>query len=74
MSENPTADVGNQARQPPKGSLPVLGLTALGIVFGDIGTSPLYTLNTVLAVAGNQPEAAVTLGSLSLVIWTLIIR
>jgi KUP system potassium uptake protein len=42
-------------------------------VFGDIGTSPLYTLKTVLAVAGNQPDAAVTLGSLSLVIWTLII-
>src|SRR6202795_1287345 len=55
------------------GSLPVLGLAALGVVFGDIGTSPLYTLKTVLAVAGNQPNAAVTLGSLSLVIWTLIV-
>src|ERR1700751_3571758 len=51
----------------------ILALAALGVVFGDIGTSPLYTLKTVLAVAGNQPDAAVTLGSLSLVIWTLII-
>src|ERR1700733_12993941 len=50
-----------------------MGLSALGVVFGDIGTSPLYPLKTVLAVAGNQPNAAVTLGSLSLVIWTLII-
>ncbi len=29
-----------------------LGLAALGIVFGDIGTSPLYTLKTVLDIAG----------------------
>lgn len=50
-----------------------LGLSALGIVFGDIGTSPLYTLKTVLALAGNRPVDEVTLGLLSLVIWTLII-
>ena len=29
-------------------SLPALSLAALGVVFGDIGTSPLYTLKTVL--------------------------
>jgi KUP system potassium uptake protein len=57
----------------PSGSLAALGLAALGVVFGDIGTSPLYTLKTVLEVAGNQPAAEVTLGSLSLLIWTLII-
>src|ERR1700681_4318394 len=55
------------------GSLPVLGLAALGMVFGDIGTSPLYTLKTVLALSGGQPDRAVTLGTLSLIIWTLII-
>src|SRR5437899_3771773 len=53
-------------------SLPLAGVSALGIVFGDIGTSPLYTLKTVLALAGENPDSAVTLGSLSLVIWTLI--
>jgi KUP system potassium uptake protein len=53
--------------------VPVLGLSALGVVFGDIGTSPLYTLKTVLALAGGTPDRAVTLGVLSLVIWTLII-
>lgn len=51
----------------------VLGLSALGIVFGDIGTSPLYTLKTVLALAGDRPAADVTLGMLSLIFWTLII-
>ena len=42
MIEDPTLPSGN-ARQTPRGKLPVLGLSALGIVFGDIGTSPLYT-------------------------------
>jgi KUP system potassium uptake protein len=55
------------------GSVPALGLSALGVVFGDIGTSPLYTLKTVLGLAGGSPDAATTLGLLSLVIWTLII-
>jgi len=43
------------------------------VVFGDIGTSPLYTLKTVLGLAGGTPDATVTLGVLSLVIWTLIV-
>jgi len=55
------------------GSLPVLGLGALGVVFGDIGTSPLYTLKTVFAYAGPHAGAGVALGVLSLVVWTLIV-
>jgi KUP system potassium uptake protein len=54
-------------------SLPALSLSALGVVFGDIGTSPLYTLKTVLNLTSAAPAPAVTLGMLSLVIWTLII-
>lgn len=54
-------------------SLPLLSLAALGVVFGDIGTSPLYTLKTVLNLGGDKPDAFTALGSLSLVIWTLII-
>ena len=50
-----------------------LGLAALGIVFGDIGTSPLYTLKTVLAAAGGKPDPATILGVLSLLLWTLLI-
>jgi len=61
------------ARQAVQGTLPGLGLTALGIVFGDIGTSPLYTFKTVLGTAEVPPEAATVLGSLSLVLWTLFI-
>ncbi len=50
-----------------------LSLSALGIVFGDIGTSPLYTLKTVLDVTGAHPAPAATLGALSLIVWTLIV-
>ena len=54
-------------------SLPAMGLAALGIVFGDIGTSPLYTLKTVLDLTGGRPDPATILGVLSLIIWTLVI-
>jgi KUP system potassium uptake protein len=54
-------------------SLRVLSLSALGVVFGDIGTSPLYTLKTILALSGGSPDRTVMLGVLSLIIWTLII-
>ncbi|HUN44507.1 MAG TPA: KUP/HAK/KT family potassium transporter [Acetobacteraceae bacterium] len=53
--------------------LPALSLAALGVVFGDIGTSPLYTLKTVLDSAGAHPPPEATLGALSLIVWTLII-
>ena len=50
-----------------------MGLGALGVVFGDIGTSPLYTLKTVLDYTGPHPDAAATLGALSLILWTLLL-
>jgi KUP system potassium uptake protein len=54
-------------------SLASVSVAAVGVVFGDIGTSPLYTLKTVLNLAGNKPDSFTVLGSLSLVIWTLIV-
>jgi KUP system potassium uptake protein len=42
-------------------------------VFGDIGTSPLYTLKTVLNLTGPNPAPETVLGVLSLILWTLII-
>src|ERR1700737_971909 len=52
---------------------PAAALAALGIVYGDLGTSPLYTLQAVGGATGGHfsPEAA--LGSLSLIFWALII-
>ena len=56
----------------PVGGLGALMLGALGVVYGDIGTSPLYTLKTALEWAGGATPA-VALGMLSLIIWTLLI-
>ena len=61
------------AQGSPRPSSRGLALAALGVVFGDIGTSPLYTFKTVLMLTGGPPNADVILGSLSLVIWTLIV-
>lgn len=52
--------------------LRIVTLGALGVVFGDLGTSPLYTMKTVLALAGGTTPDTV-LGLLSLLIWTLLI-
>jgi KUP system potassium uptake protein len=57
----------------PQTNLPGLSLAALGIVFGDIGTSPLYTFKTILSMTAKAPDASIVLGALSLVLWTLFI-
>ncbi|MHB8248793.1 MAG: potassium transporter Kup [Acidithiobacillus sp.] len=56
-----------------KETLPLLAMAALGVVFGDIGTSPLYTLSACLSAMSLQPTAANLLGILSLIFWTLIL-
>ena len=48
-------------------------LTALGIVYGDLGTSPLYTLQTIAQALGGTFSIASALGVLSLIVWTVII-
>ena len=53
-----------------------LGLTvgALGVVFGDIGTSPLYAMReSALAVGGHAASQAAVYGALSLIFWALVI-
>jgi len=57
-----------------KQSLTALSIAALGVVYGDIGTSPLYTLNTIFA--GGHHAVPLTpaniLGILSLIFWSLV--
>jgi KUP system potassium uptake protein len=47
-------------------------LIALGIIFGDIGTSPLYVLNAI--TNGKTITEELIIGSLSLIIWTLTLQ
>jgi KUP system potassium uptake protein len=56
----------------PQYTTAALALSALGVVFGDIGTSPLYTLKTVLDLTGNDVAPETVLAVLSLIIWTLV--
>jgi KUP system potassium uptake protein len=46
-------------------------LRSLGLVFGDIGTSPIYTLTVVVSLT--VPTEKHILGVLSLIVWTLIL-
>lgn len=67
MTAEPTPDP--QGRR-----LAVLTLTALGVVYGDIGTSPLYTLRETFAHEyGLVPNVANVYGILSLITWSLIL-
>ncbi len=60
--------------QSPRGRrLAALSLAAIGVVYGDIGTSPLYTLQT--AFSGKHAVAATpqnVLGALSLIFWSMM--
>src|SRR5271165_7228869 len=70
-----TAHLGTTAHEDKGRSLGWAALACMGVVFGDIGTSPLYTLN-VAAKAANPngqvtPESVV--GIVSLIFWSLIV-
>ncbi len=56
-----------------KQSLPAITLAAIGVVYGDIGTSPLYTLRECLSGQfGFGVERDAVFGFLSLIFWLLI--
>ncbi len=56
-----------------EGKLGMLALGALGVVYGDIGTSPLYTMKAAIDWAGGEVAPEDALGIFSLIIWTLVI-
>jgi KUP system potassium uptake protein len=60
---------------PPTGRrLGVLTLTALGVVYGDIGTSPLYAVKEAFGhVYGLEPTVPNVYGVLSLIVWALVL-
>jgi len=72
-SARPGADPSHAGELGHKGSPSFLALTAIGVVFGDIGTSPLYTFSVTLSATGHPlPTATDVLGIVSLIFWALM--
>jgi KUP system potassium uptake protein len=63
----------NSGHRPRHGGGPGIVLAALGIVFGDIGTSPLYALQTVFSIDNGavQPTPGDVYGVISLMFWSI---
>jgi KUP system potassium uptake protein len=68
------APVGRAPPHTPPGGFAALTMGAVGIVYGDIGTSPLYAIDQIFfAHGGVARTSGNVLGGISLVIWTLTI-
>src|SRR5438067_6530969 len=66
MAQHPSNPTGRR--------LAALSLTALGVVYGDIGTSPLYAFRACFSAEyGLAPTEAAVCGVLSLTVWSLIL-
>ena len=66
-----TPSIGSAATRPSQAA-PAIVLGAIGVVFGDIGTSPLYTLRECLKAAGDLSQTNV-FGIVSLILWSILI-
>ena len=56
-----------------KDSLPILVLAAIGVVYGDIGTSPLYAFKSAFSLSGVGVSEASVMGLVSLFLWALFL-
>jgi KUP system potassium uptake protein len=66
-----TPSIASAATRPAQAA-PAIVLGAIGVVFGDIGTSPLYTLRECLKAAGDLSQTNV-FGIVSLILWSILI-
>ena len=62
---------GSGVKTPRLSGAAVIG--AMGVVYGDIGTSPLYALEASLTAAGAPTDRLAVLGVLSLIFWSLLV-
>jgi len=70
----PAAHAEQPSKHAPHGSLGALTIGAIGVVYGDIGTSPLYAIDQIFfGPAGVAPTPENVLGAISLAIWTITI-
>ena len=62
-----------QSEHPHKSSFAALAIGALGVVYGDVGTSPLYTMKEIFNEAhGLHPDKGTVYGAMSLIFWALV--
>jgi len=72
MARAVDADAGGQ--HAPRGGLAALAIGAIGVVYGDIGTSPLYAIDQIFfGSAAVAPTPENVLGAISAAIWTIFI-
>ncbi len=70
----PASTTAEELRSPRRQGLAALTLAAVGVVYGDIGTSPLYTIKEIFALHTGVPlDAAHLVGALSSVLWALML-
>ena len=69
----PAVNPGDAGRAESHGNFWLLSFGSIGVVFGDIGTSPLYALQTALGHSGDRARPAEVIGIVSLIIWALLI-
>jgi KUP system potassium uptake protein len=70
------ADSATGAKSQTDSNFWALTIGSIGVVYGDIGTSPLYAFREAVVAAAGSPEAftpEIVLGVLSLIVWSLII-
>jgi KUP system potassium uptake protein len=72
-AEQPATRAAGTGRSPKQAGMAALVVAALGVVFGDIGTSPLYSLQTVFSLDHNKVQATPVdvYGVISLVFWSI---
>lgn len=74
MSSSSPAQAGHAAQVPTPSRLLALSIGSIGVVYGDIGTSPLYAFREALRpVAGDGVSPEEVIGIISLMLWTLTI-
>jgi KUP system potassium uptake protein len=73
LAEQPDNRAAGTGRSPKQMGMAALVIAALGVVFGDIGTSPLYSLQTVFSLDHNKVQATPgdVYGVISLVFWSI---
>jgi KUP system potassium uptake protein len=73
VAEHPPSPAAGTGRSPKQAGMAALVVAALGVVFGDIGTSPLYSLQTVFSLDHNKVQATPVdvYGVISLVFWSI---